>query len=118
MIDDPAPWVAGTLRSALATQGITVTGQVRMGTASSNAVTVASLSSPPLTRLASVMNRESINHFAELMFRNVALPMFLTQENWAVRLHQKKGGIPYGIALAAAGLLIYPKTPWLSSLAI
>ena len=72
VIDDPAPWVAGTLRSALATQGITVTGQVRMGTASPNAVTVASLSSPPLTRLASVMNRESINHFAELMFRNVA----------------------------------------------
>lgn len=55
---------------------------------------------------------------ALVMFRNVALPVFLTQENWAVRLHQKKGGIPYGIALAAAGLLIYPKTPWLSALAI
>jgi D-alanyl-D-alanine carboxypeptidase/D-alanyl-D-alanine-endopeptidase (penicillin-binding protein 4) len=72
VIDDPAPWVAGTLRSALASQGVTVTGQVRAGAATSNAVTVATLASPPLTRLASAMNRESINHFAELLFRDVA----------------------------------------------
>jgi D-alanyl-D-alanine carboxypeptidase/D-alanyl-D-alanine-endopeptidase (penicillin-binding protein 4) len=72
VIDDPAPWVAGTLRSALAAQGVTVTGQVRVGSASPNAVTVATLASPPLTRLASAMNRESINHFAELLFRDVA----------------------------------------------
>ena len=72
VIDDPAPWVAGMLRSALEAQGVTVTGQVRMGTAGPGAVPVASLASPPLTRLASVMNRESINHFAELLFRDVA----------------------------------------------
>ena len=72
VIDDPAPWVAGMLRSALAAQGVTVTGQVRTGSAASSAVAVASLSSPPLTRLAAAMNRESINHFAELLFRNVA----------------------------------------------
>ena len=72
VIDDPAPWVAGTLRSALAAQGVTVTGQVRVGSATSSAVTVATLASPPLTRLASAMNRESINHFAELLFRDVA----------------------------------------------
>jgi len=72
VIDDPAPWVAGTLRSALIAQGVSVTGQVRTGAASANAVTVASLSSPPLARLAAAMNRESINHFAELLFRDVA----------------------------------------------
>jgi len=72
VIDDPAPWVAGMLRSALAAQGVTVTGQVRAGAASPNAVTVASLSSPTLARLAAAMNRESINHFAELLFRDVA----------------------------------------------
>jgi D-alanyl-D-alanine carboxypeptidase/D-alanyl-D-alanine-endopeptidase (penicillin-binding protein 4) len=72
VIDDPAPWVAGTLRSALASQGVTVSGQVRIGTAGPGAATIASLSSPPLTRLASAMNRESINHFAELLFRDVA----------------------------------------------
>jgi D-alanyl-D-alanine carboxypeptidase/D-alanyl-D-alanine-endopeptidase (penicillin-binding protein 4) len=60
------------LRSALAVQGVTVTGQVRTGASSSNAVPVASLSSPPLARLAAAMNRESINHFAELLFRDVA----------------------------------------------
>ena len=72
VIDDPAPWVAGMLRSALAAQGVTVSGQVKIGTASPSAVSVATLSSPPLTRLASAMNRESINHFAELLFRDVA----------------------------------------------
>jgi D-alanyl-D-alanine carboxypeptidase/D-alanyl-D-alanine-endopeptidase (penicillin-binding protein 4) len=72
VVDDPAQWVAGALRSALAAQGVTVTGQVKAGTASANAVTVASLSSPPLSRLAAAMNRESINHFAELLFRDVA----------------------------------------------
>jgi len=72
VIDDPAPWVAGMLRSALASQGVVVTGQVRSGAASPNAVTVASLSSPSLARLAAAMNRESINHFAELLFRDVA----------------------------------------------
>jgi len=72
VIDDPAPWVAGILRSALLAQGVTVTGQVRTGAASPSAVTIASLSSPPLGRLAAAMNRESINHFAELLFRDVA----------------------------------------------
>ena len=33
---------------------------------------MASLSSPPLALLADAMNRESINHFAELLFRDVA----------------------------------------------
>jgi D-alanyl-D-alanine carboxypeptidase/D-alanyl-D-alanine-endopeptidase (penicillin-binding protein 4) len=72
VIDDPAPWVAGMLRSALAEQGVTVSGQVKVGAASASAVPVASLKSPPLTRLAAAMNRESINHFAELLFRDVA----------------------------------------------
>ena len=49
-----------------------MTGQVRAGAASPNAVTVASLASPTLARLAAAMNRESINHFAELLFRDVA----------------------------------------------
>ena len=72
VIDDPPPWVAGMLRSALAAQGVTVSGQVKAGGASASATSVASLASPPLTRLASAMNRESINHFAELLFRDVA----------------------------------------------
>jgi D-alanyl-D-alanine carboxypeptidase/D-alanyl-D-alanine-endopeptidase (penicillin-binding protein 4) len=72
VVDDPPMWVAGMLRSALAAQGVTVTGQVRAGVTPPTAVGVASLASPPLTRLAAAMNRESINHFAELLFRDVA----------------------------------------------
>lgn len=29
---------------------------------------------------------------------------------WIERLHDRKSGVPYGIALAAAGLLVYPQT--------
>jgi prepilin peptidase CpaA len=51
-----------------------------------------------------------------LQFRNLPLPsMFLGQE-WAERLHNKQGGVPYGIALAAAALLIYPDTAWVKAL--
>jgi prepilin peptidase CpaA len=36
---------------------------------------------------------------------------------WAARLHDSREGIPYGVALAAAGLLVYPSVPWVSALA-
>ena len=42
------------------------------GETSDTAAVVASLPSPPLARLLSVMNRESVNHYAELIFRNAA----------------------------------------------
>lgn len=75
VVDDPAVWVAGALRSALAAHGVTIEGQVRSTATPSGAVTVATLASPPLTRLAAAMNRESINHFAELLFRDAALAL-------------------------------------------
>jgi prepilin peptidase CpaA len=53
-----------------------------------------------------------------LFFRSLALPVWLYQQEWAMRLHNRKGGIPYGIALAAAGLWVYPSTLWFSSLAV
>lgn len=48
-----------------------------------------------------------------IQFRNVAMPSRLIGELWAERLHQPGGGVPYGIALAAAALLIYPSTVWM-----
>lgn len=45
-----------------------------------------------------------------LGFRAIALPPALYRHDWIARLHAPKSGIPYGIALAAAGLWIYPKT--------
>jgi hypothetical protein len=29
---------------------------------------------------------------------------------WALRLHKGGGGIPYGLAICAGGLLVFPKT--------
>jgi len=45
-----------------------------------------------------------------LAFRNLPLPAALQQVKWIDRLHDKKEGVPYGIALAAAALLVYPQT--------
>jgi prepilin peptidase CpaA len=39
------------------------------------------------------------------------VPEILTARiDWLARLHQPKCGIPYGISLAAAGLIVYPQT--------
>ena len=35
---------------------------------------------------------------------------------WAERLHRRGGGVPYGIALAAAALLVYPQTEWMAAI--
>jgi prepilin peptidase CpaA len=53
---------------------------------------------------------------ALLFYRRVPLPAMLTSEGWLVRLHDPKEGVPYGIALAAAGLLVYPDTPFMAAL--
>jgi prepilin peptidase CpaA len=52
-----------------------------------------------------------------LQYRKVPLPGFLAREAWAARLHEKSEGVPYGIALAAAALILYPKTGWIHALA-
>jgi D-alanyl-D-alanine carboxypeptidase/D-alanyl-D-alanine-endopeptidase (penicillin-binding protein 4) len=72
IVDDPAPFTTGALRAALAERGVRVDGQIRMAHTPPNAVRVASLQSPPLSRMIAVMNRESINHYAELLFRDAA----------------------------------------------
>jgi prepilin peptidase CpaA len=47
---------------------------------------------------------------AILYMRKMALPMQLMDRPWIARLHQKGNGVPYGIALAIAGLWVYPDT--------
>jgi prepilin peptidase CpaA len=42
--------------------------------------------------------------------RAYPLPGRLMQIDWIARLHHEKTGVPYGIALAAAGLIVYPYT--------
>jgi prepilin peptidase CpaA len=53
-----------------------------------------------------------------LQFRKYALPSPLVGREWIERLHEPKGGVPYGIALAAAALLVYPSTIWMEAPAI
>jgi prepilin peptidase CpaA len=54
---------------------------------------------------------------AFLAARSVPLPRVLLGEAWALRLHRHDSGIPYGLALAAGALLVYPQTAWFSALA-
>jgi prepilin peptidase CpaA len=45
-----------------------------------------------------------------LSARGVPLPAFALGWSWLERLHDEKTGIPYGIALALAGLIVYPES--------
>jgi prepilin peptidase CpaA len=53
---------------------------------------------------------------ALLQYRALPLPGILVGRVWAERLHEPKGGVPYGIALAAAAMVVYPSTPWMQSI--
>jgi prepilin peptidase CpaA len=53
---------------------------------------------------------------AFLVFRKLPLPAAAVRQAWITRLHKPKGGIPYGIALATAAILIYPETAIYSAL--
>jgi prepilin peptidase CpaA len=50
---------------------------------------------------------------AMIKFRLMPLPAAIAEQDWVKRLHKLDGGVPYGIALAAAALLIYPDTLWM-----
>jgi prepilin peptidase CpaA len=45
-----------------------------------------------------------------IVLRTWPLPGVLLARQWATRLHEPGTGIPYGIALASAGLILYPET--------
>ena len=72
VVGDPATFTAGAFREALAAKGVTVDGAIKIGRTPPTATIVTSLPSPPLSRIVSTMNRESINIFAELLWRGAA----------------------------------------------
>ena len=49
-----------------------------------------------------------------LSFRRSVLPTFVIRQPWVRRLHDERAGVPYGVALAAAGLAVYPHTIWMT----
>ena len=48
---------------------------------------------------------------AILGLRQLPLPAALGKISWIDRLHDSKSGVPYGIALAIAGMVVYTQTP-------
>jgi prepilin peptidase CpaA len=53
---------------------------------------------------------------AIIYFRGMPLPQAFVLLPWAQRLHRSDSGVPYGIALAAAALLVYPHTQWMAAI--
>jgi len=53
---------------------------------------------------------------ALLQYRAFPMPRILLGRTWAERLHQPKGAVPYGIALAAAAMVVYPSTSWMQGI--
>jgi D-alanyl-D-alanine carboxypeptidase/D-alanyl-D-alanine-endopeptidase (penicillin-binding protein 4) len=72
IVEDPASFTTGAFMNALMARGVKVGGGAKLGKTPANAEKVASLLSPPLASMVAAMNRESINHYAELLFRNAA----------------------------------------------
>lgn len=52
-----------------------------------------------------------------LTYRRFFPPLWLLRQPWAMRLHDPNEGVPYGVALAGAGLLVYPSTIWMTGFA-
>lgn len=48
-----------------------------------------------------------------VLARAWSLPASLYNVEWIARLHDKDKGVPYGIALGPAAVMVYPDTPWM-----
>jgi prepilin peptidase CpaA len=54
-----------------------------------------------------------------LQVRKWPMPRWAIERQWIARLHEADNGVPYGIALAIAGVLVYPDTSiWLSAITL
>ena len=52
-----------------------------------------------------------------LWFRTLPLPLFMVKREWIARLHDRESGIPYGVALGVAGLLMFQHSIWFDAAA-
>lgn len=53
-----------------------------------------------------------------LIYRGMLPPSWLLGQSWALRLHNKQEGVPYGLALSGAALWIFPATGWFTAVAV
>jgi D-alanyl-D-alanine carboxypeptidase/D-alanyl-D-alanine-endopeptidase (penicillin-binding protein 4) len=109
-VGDPTLFAAGALADALRAEGVAVEGGVRAGAAPAGAAPVAALESPPLATIVAVMNRESINVFAENIFRRAARGPARDGEGSAVaanallqRFLAERAGVPAGAVAVSDG---------------
>lgn len=72
VVQEPPTFAAGALDASLRQAGVQIDGQIRPGVAPENSASIAEIRSLPLANIVSYMNRESINHFAELLYRDAA----------------------------------------------
>ncbi len=47
-------------------------------------------------------------------FRNWPMPAWLQKMGWFNHLHEARAGIPYGVAISAAGLVLFAETPMMN----
>lgn len=55
---------------------------------------------------------------AILLYRRNLPPKCFLGQQWALRLHARGEGVPYGIALACGALWVFPSTSWFLAVAI
>ena len=48
-----------------------------------------------------------------LRVRTMPLPDRIANVDWISKLYRADSGVPYGIALGAAAIFVYPQTPWM-----
>jgi D-alanyl-D-alanine carboxypeptidase/D-alanyl-D-alanine-endopeptidase (penicillin-binding protein 4) len=72
VVQEPPVFAAGALDASLRKAGVGIAGGVRPGVTPNDAAAVAEVRSLPLANIVSYMNRESINHFAELLYRSAS----------------------------------------------
>jgi D-alanyl-D-alanine carboxypeptidase/D-alanyl-D-alanine-endopeptidase (penicillin-binding protein 4) len=72
VVQEPPLFAAGGLLASLRNAGIEVEGGIRSGATPRGAERIAEVHSLPMAQMVSYMNRESINHFAELLYRSAA----------------------------------------------
>ncbi|MGH7620986.1 MAG: D-alanyl-D-alanine carboxypeptidase/D-alanyl-D-alanine endopeptidase, partial [Gemmatimonadaceae bacterium] len=110
VVEDPTAFCAGAFRRALQARGVAIDGPTSFAATPASAVKVTGLPSPTIAQMLDVMNGESINHYAELLFRDAgrsAAPNSVGSVESASKLLQQfmttKVGAAPGAVFAADG---------------
>lgn len=48
-----------------------------------------------------------------LFMRSSVLPKWFENQSWVAKLYRADHGVPYGVALGAAAVIVYPSTVWM-----